>query len=465
MNLNEIKDTLRRYGQDHLHGFWDQLSAPQQQRLSAQLQGIDFELISRLATGEHREQDWQSLAARAQSPPAFRLEGKANRFTAEQARARADKALRAGQLGAVLVAGGQGSRLGFAHPKGLYPIGPLSQRTLLQMHIDQLRAIARRYRVHVPLYLMTSPATHAETIEFLRQHHQFGLDEDDLHIFCQGTMPAVDTRTGRLLLASSGEVFLSPDGHGGTLAALQGSGCLDDMQRRGIRQLYYFQVDNPLVSICDPELVGYHLLSESEMTTQVIAKQHPLEKVGNVVMADGRMMVIEYSDLPPEQAERRNPDGSLTFWAGSIAVHVFEVDFLNRMAQASESLPFHRAHKTVPFVDESGRLVTPSEPNVIKFERFIFDLMPAAKNAIVVESAEAETFAPLKNARGAAKDTPETTRQAISDKHKRMLQAIGAQVADGIVVEINPLFALDAAELRRKIESGASIERNTYFDE
>ena len=181
----------------------------------------------------------------------------------------------------------------------------------------------------------------------------------DVKVFCQGTMPAVDATTGELLLAGPGQLFLSPDGHGGTLKALAKEGCLADIASRGIEHLYYFQVDNPLVDICDPELVGYHLLSKSELSTQVVAKSDPMDKVGNVATVDGGMMIIEYSDLPAEHAGRTDADGKPIFWAGNIAVHVFATDFLNRMSSESDSLPFHRASKKVrssmPAVSWSNR--------------------------------------------------------------------------------------------------------------
>ena len=161
----------------------------------------------------------------------------------------------------------------------------------------------------------------------MEEQKNFGLK--DVTVFCQGTMPAVDAATGKLMLSDKGQLFKSPNGHGGTLAALVDSGSLKMLQERGVERLFYFQVDNPLVDIGDTEFLGYHILSGSEMTSQVIAKQDALEKVGNVVSVDGGLQVIEYSDLPDDQADRRNADGSLAIWAGSIAVHIFDVAFLD----------------------------------------------------------------------------------------------------------------------------------------
>ena len=459
----ELAEHLSRHQQLHLLDHWDHLDRVQQQRLAQQIQHIDFELMRQLADGHKDSTNWDDLAARAEPPPAIRLQGK-NRVTKEAALAAGSEAIAAGRLGVVLVAGGQGSRLGFEHPKGMYPLGPISGRTLFQMHFEQLGAIARRFGVSIPLYLMTSPTSHDEILEFLADHDRFGLAATDLHVFCQGTMPAVDAKTGQVLLSAPDEIFVSPDGHGGTLAALEASGCLSDMQQRGITQIYYFQVDNPLVSICQADLIGYHVLTEAELTTQVIAKADAADKVGNVVSVDGNMMVIEYSDLPEVHAQRRDQLGQLLFWAGSIAVHVFDTDFLRRAAASSTSLPFHQALKKVPYIDGAGKRCVPEEPNAIKFERFIFDLLPSARNPLVVEAEEQEVFAPLKNATGAAKDTPEIVKAAIVAKHRRMLEAAGAKVNSNVQVEINPLFALDADELRQKIPADLQIIDDRYFD-
>ena len=444
-----LVELLRKYGQEHVLQFWDELSESQRDALTQQIASLDFEQLDKLHRGPGSQEDWGALADSATPPPAFRLDGSKNRFTADEAHAAADEALKSGQVGAILVAGGQGTRLGFPHPKGMFPVGPVTERTLFQFFADQLLALGRRYGVRVPLFLMTSPATHDETVAYFQEHDNLGLAAEDLHIFCQGTMPALDDQ-GRLLLAERDRIFLSPDGHGGMLAALAKSGGLAAAKGRGISQFFYFQVDNPLVTIGDRTLLGYHLLANSEMSTLVVAKTDPTERVGNVVSVDGRLHVIEYSDLPLSSAERRNADGSLALWAGSIAVHVLSAEFLQRAAGSAESLPFHLARKQVPYVDASGNQVQPEQPNATKFERFIFDLMPEARNAIVVEGDPTEVFAPVKNASGAEKDTPELARQAIVDRAKRWLAAAGVGVADGVRVELSPFTALDVQSLKSR---------------
>jgi len=458
---------LAPYCQQHLLDFWDQLTPSEQSALESQISALDLPLLRDLHARRNDQGDIRQLADRARPPAAFRLSTPANpvinRFTREQAMERGNEAIAAGHLGAMLVAGGQGTRLGFPHPKGMFPIGPISKNTLFQVHIEKLLALKARYGKPVPLYLMTSPATHQETVDFLAAHDRFGLPEEDLHVFCQGTMPAVDAATGKVLLESRDRIAVSPNGHGGMLAAFVESGSLAEAKARGIRQLFYFQVDNPLVEICGPEYVGYHLLSRSEMTTQVIAKRDPLEKVGNVVEVDGRLMVIEYSDLPDDVARRSNSDGSLSIWAGSIAVHVFDLAFLERAAADADSLPFHYAHKKVPNIDPNGKRVEPSATNAIKFERFIFDLMPSAKNAIVVEVDPQTAFAPLKNAAGAATDTLETVHSQMMALHRSWLREAGVIIEDIGPVEISPLYALDAAELATKVQPGTRIESAKYF--
>lgn len=465
VSREELLAQLQPFGQEHLLTFWDSLSVGEREKLAAQIRGVDLERVSRLFRAQQAEQDWAALARRAEGPPAVRLAEQGTSPAAVAARKLGEQALAEGRVGVALVAGGQGTRLGFDHPKGMYPIGPQSKATLFQILMEKVLAVGRRYGVRVPLYLMTSPATHQETIDFLAAHQQFGLAADDVTIFCQGTMPAVDAQTGRLLLSGPGELLLSPDGHGGMAAALRASGALDDLRRRGIDLLFYMQVDNPLVGVCDPEFIGHHLQTESELSTQVVAKRTPLDRVGNVVSIDGRVQIIEYSDLPEDAARQLLPDGTLKLWAGSIAVHVFDVGLLERMSDSEHELPFHLARKKAPYIDASGRRIEPDVPNAIKFEQFIFDLLPFARHAIVVEADEAKSFAPVKNEPGASRDSPETVQAQMAALHAEWLRQAGVEVAPGVVVEISPRFALDAAELATKLPSGSRIAQSTYLHE
>ena len=460
----ELERRLTEAGQQHVLAFWDELASDERQQLADQINSVDLALLQRLFTKKGAEIDWGELARRSEPPTAFRLHDERPRFTRQQAKDRAAEAIAAGKVGTLLVAGGQGTRLGYDHPKGMFPVGPVSGRSLFQIHIEKILGTAKRYNTRVPLYLMTSPATHEETIAYLEENDRFGLPAEDLRVFCQGTMPAVDAATGKLLLAEKGQLALSPDGHGGTLAALERSGALADAEERGIEQLFYFQVDNALVPVCDPAFLGYHLLAESELSIMVIAKTHPLYPCGNAVSVDGRLQMIEYSDLPDEEAKALNEDGSLRIWAGSTAVHVFDVSFLRRMVGSEDALPFHVAHKKVSYVDPaSGELISPSEPNANKFERFIFDLLPHARNGVAVEAARSDVFSPLKNAPGASEATLEHVRQEMVALHRKWLEAAGANVADDAKVEISGLWALDAEQLRENSLGDTLIEQDRYL--
>ena len=412
----QLDSKLAQYGQTHLLKFWDELDPAGQQKLAAQIDAIDFELVQSLVADKTAVASSDDTAMRAEVPPAITLEDFADITSNESAVAIGRKALAGGELAAILVAGGQGSRLGFDHPKGMYPVGPVSNASLYQIHFEKVMARAKQFGAPIPLYVMTSPPTHEETSAFLKENNFFGMNPDHVRIFCQGVMPAVDG-DGKLLLAAKGEVFVSPDGHGGTLAGLVNSGCLQHAQDMGVKHLFYWQVDNPLAQICDPALVGYHIQRKSQMTSQVVRKNDPMQKVGNVVEVDGKVQIIEYSDLPEAAARLTDAQGNLKLWAGSIAVHVFDLAFLEQSSGEAETLPFHRAHKKVPFVNASGELVSPEQPNATKFERFIFDLLPFAQNAIVCEVDARDGFCALKNAPPATAETEAHVREAISDLH------------------------------------------------
>ncbi len=424
----QLRAKLQQTGQEHVLTFWERLDTPARQALARQIDQIDLRLIQKLTKTGHAGQAWAELALRAEPPAAFRLADRPR--IAAKARRLGQEALAAGQVGLVIVAGGQGTRLGFPHPKGMFPIGPVSQATLFRILLEKTLARSRSAGKAIPVYLMTSPATHDETVEYLARSDNFGVAGGDVIVFCQGTMPAVDARTHKLLLADHGSLSLSPDGHGGLLSAFAGSGALADARRRGLRYLFYVQVDNPLVSIGDPEFLGCHIDSQSEVSTQVVAKRTSREKVGSVVTIDGKLQILEYSDLNPladEIVDRRTADGSPVFWAGNIAVHIFNLDFFERVADSADGLPFHFARKAVPHVDPaSGRQIEPEEPNALKFERFIFDLLPAAARAIVYEVDGETAFAPVKNGPGEATDSPQTVQRQMIALARSWLAEAGA---------------------------------------
>lgn len=459
--MYESIEELTKFNQQHLVQFWDELDESSQASLRKQIEEINFEQLGELVKkidGDHR---WAELASKAKPPNAIRL-GQNEPFTREEAIARGERALREGKVGLLLVAGGQGTRLGFDAPKGMYPLGPVSNRTLFEIHIDKAIALGAYYGVELPLFIMTSPATHEETVNFLATNGHFGVKQDQIKIFCQGTMPAVCIESGKVLLEEKDRIFTAPNGHGGTVAALEQHGCLDLLDQRGVENVFYWQVDNPMVQVCDPLTIGYHILCESELTSHACPKREATHKVGNLVEIDGKIQIIEYSDLPDEVAGQTNPDGSLKLWAGNIAVHIFDVNFLQKMVHHADALPFHLAQKKVAFLDSDGNRVVPDQPNAIKFEKFIFDLMPMAKNALIVEVDPRDAFSPLKNAAGAPSDTAESAQAAMMDQARRWLREADIAVDDSIAVEINPRFALNSRQLKDKMDL-ESVNESSYF--
>ncbi|MDA7979783.1 MAG: UTP--glucose-1-phosphate uridylyltransferase [Pirellulales bacterium] len=463
MQQDVLRQQLSQFGQEHLIRYWPDLRTDEQFALSRDLLAIDFRQIQQLFAAGEDHTNWSELAERALPPPAVRER------TAEQnqhARALGQQTLAAGEVGVILTAGGQGTRLGFDQPKGLFPIGPLSGASLFQILFEKVVAARTRFNVAIPLYVMTSQATHHATEQYLQRNQFFGLPPEDVVIFQQGRMPAVDCSTGQVLLEDRHRVAFSPDGHGGLLEALVRSKAMADMQRRNLARLFYLQVDNPLTPVCDPELLGCHVAAGSEMTTLAIAKQSSRDKLGNIVNIDGRVQIIEYSELNPladDIVERQDMHGQPVFWAGNTAIHIFEFAFLQRMTEVAEGLPFHIARKPVSSLNDAGILVAPKEPNALKFERFIFDLLPHAEHALVVEGKREAVFAPLKNASGEPFDSPESVRAQMTDFHRDWLRSAGVEISDETAVEISPRFAFDEDELRVRKDLPKRVTHETYL--
>ncbi|NOX53673.1 MAG: UDPGP type 1 family protein [Planctomycetes bacterium] len=459
--FRQVEARLHRYGQGHVLRWWSELGEEQRRSLLGQIQRIDFDQLLQLYKAYSRRGETASTAADDVRPPSSIIglpRGRSEQAEWDRAVRRGWELLEAGRVAAVVVAGGQGTRLKFRHPKGLFPIGPVSGCSLFQLFAEQVLARSRRAGRPIPYLIMTSEATHEETVQFFESHDFFGLLRDNVRFFRQGQMPVVDAATGRLLLESKDRIATSPDGHGGLIAALARSGLLDWLAQHGIDLLFYHHVDNPCVKVCDPTFLGFHAMHDAEMSLKVVEKAYPEEKMGVVVERDGKTQIIEYIDLPPEMAGERDDRGRLRLWAGSPGIHVFSRFFLERLARQGHGLPFHAALKTVAYVDERGRRVEPAEPNAVKFERFIFDALPLAERVVVVETDRGQEFHPIKNCKqdDTTPDTPEAAREALSTNWRRWLLAVGAQCEDVVTVEISPLVALEPEDLRGIVQPGAT---------
>ena len=431
MSSLELIESYRAAGQGHVFAFFDELSDSEQQQLLSEAAEIHLPEILALKRdlidGDGAAaMDYTELTP---SPFEVRPEKGGNASGWAEAEKLGEEALRSGRVAAFTVAGGQGTRLGFDGPKGTFPITPVRHATLFQVFAEKIAAAAKRYATDIPWLIMTSHQNHEATVSFFGENRYFGLAETQVRFFRQGRMPAVDLE-GKIMLASRGSIAMSPDGHGGSLRALDRSGALAQLETEGIDTISYFQVDNPLVRCIDPAFIGWHLKSQSEMSSKMVPKAYAEEKVGHFCRQGERAVVVEYSDLPAAmQAETDAETGELRFIAGSIAIHVLDRNFVKRLAGAGPeaALPFHLARKKIPTIDGTGEGITPTEPNGIKFEMFVFDALPFARNPIVIETLRENDFSPVKNATGV--DSADSCRADLLRQYARWANANGAGVA------------------------------------
>jgi UDP-N-acetylglucosamine/UDP-N-acetylgalactosamine diphosphorylase len=448
MMYGDLATKLNSLGQAHIFKFWAQLTPDQQKEFAAQLSRLDWDLIAKLIDTMVKHPHKFELKGDVKPAPYYENKptDPAKQQKLKEAFARGEQLLKAGKVAAFVVAGGQGTRLGWHGPKGTFPATPVKHKTLFQCFAEFLLATGNRYGKPIPFYIMTSPQNDAPTREFWQKNNFFGMDSNNVTFFPQDELPAISF-DGKVLLEAKDSLALSPNGHGGSLLALYKSGAIADMKKRGIEQISYFQVDNPIVRCVDPTFIGLHDLDGAQMSSKMLPKVAPKEKLGNFAMIDGKMSVIEYSDLPDELAEQRLPNGDLRFRAGSIALHAIRVDFVEELNKEGFALPYHRAEKKVPCIDlETGAPITPDKPNAIKLETFVFDALPLTRKSIIYETDRLDEFAPIKNPTGV--DSAQSSVEITTERNARWLEAAGAVVPrkpDGKVdalIEISSAFAL-----------------------
>lgn len=442
-------EAFQNAGQGQVFAFYDQLTPAQREQLLVDAGEIDLAEVGQLCR-TLLGKGAASVNLDGLTPAPYEQLPENGGSGAEWARARGagEAALRAGRVAAFVVAGGQGTRLGYDGPKGTFPVTPLKRKPLFQVFAEKIRAAGLRYGKPIHWFIMTSHANHAATEAFFQENNYFGLDRSHVHCFRQGRMPAVDFN-GKILLEGKASIAMSPDGHGGSLRALERSGALDLMKRENIDTLSYFQVDNPLIRIIDPAFIGFHVLRGSEMSSKMVPKAYAEEKVGHFCMQNGKIVVVEYSDLPLALQRETDATGKLRYLAGSIAIHALDREFIRRMATGGDgtALPFHRADKKIPTVDAAGNAVKPEKANGVKFEMFVFDAVPFARNPVVIETRRADDFSPVKNAEGI--DSPKTCREDQMRQFARWLKLAGKSVevdATGLPkldIEVSPLFGYD----------------------
>ncbi|KAL2271033.1 hypothetical protein VTJ83DRAFT_404 [Remersonia thermophila] len=467
--LAALKSKYEAAGQGQVFTFYDSLSSEEKTALYKQLAAFDPDYIN-------------AIAAKALAPPAndaakpSSLEPLPDSARASILDSSPDDIARwygqgldliaANKVGVVLMAGGQGTRLGSSAPKGCFDIGLPSSKSLFQIQAERIRKIEElaaakagvpAASVSVPWYVMTSGPTRGPTEAFFREKQYFGLRPDNVFIFEQGVLPCI-SNDGKILLESRGRVAVAPDGNGGIYNALVASGVLDDMKRRGVEHVHAYCVDNCLVRVADPVFIGFSAAAGVDIATKVVRKRNAAESVGLIVAKNGRPDVVEYSEIDPAVAAEEEPDqpGVLRFRAANIVNHYYSVAFLATIPQWAKSLPHHVARKKIPYadLDNGGETVKPAKPNGIKLEQFVFDVFPQLELSrfACLEVRREDEFSPLKNARGTGEDDPDTSRKDILEQGLRWLQAAGAEVqlAEGQPgVEVSPLLSYGGEGLEK----------------
>lgn len=508
LSVQSISRRLETVGQGHLLRFYDQLGEDARRSLLQQIADIDLEKLPKLIEEYVFNKPTVVLPVDVQPAPYYPRDPKhaARPWDEDAHRTIGEKMLRDGRVAAFVVAGGQGSRLGYEGPKGCYPAGAVTNKPLFELFAQAILGAKDRHGVDVPWYIMTSPLNHRQTTEFFEANAFFGLSRDSVMFFPQGVMPSLCIASGKVLLASKDQIASNPDGHGGSLKALHASGALIDMRKRGVDTISYFQVDNPIVNLLDPVFLGLHASagdSSAQMSSKMVEKTDAAEKVGLFATAGaglrkGRIEVIEYSDMPAHLTQERTSanasgQGGLRFCAGSIAVHILSLAFVEKLnTDESFSLPFHRAEKKVPCVDPvSGDGINPTSNNGVKLERFVFDALPLCDKSIVYQTDRIEEFAPIKNADATpgdgpnnqpgklAADSPASSRIIQTIRAARWLEvcgtaiptrpatasekAIGLADAKGdvpdCVIELSPRTATSQRELKASGKAPRAVER------
>ncbi len=453
-SMQALRERAEAFGQEHVFRFWAELDEAGKTQLAADLAQVDFPLMKRLADSWiHDEPPAETFDQIVPVPVIDKVDPE--RPDAVEAFAAGEDALRAGRVGLFLVAGGQGTRLGFDGPKGAYPIGPITGKTLFAYHAEKIRNLQRRYGCTLPWYIMVSHANGTATEAFFREQAFFGLDENNVKFITQRMVPCMDEQ-GRFMLESPGHLAMNPNGHGGCIPAMVENGVIADAESRGIDLLCYFQVDNWAVKVADPYFIGYHVRANAGMSSKNHRKNAPREAVGVHCLCDGQYRVIEYSELDiyPQLLET-DATGKVIYYAGNPAIHILSTSFVSEVFNRFDDFPWHRAHKKVPYIDEAGHPVKPETPNAYKFETFVFDALRFIEHPpVALEIGRAGEYTPIKTFSG--DNSVEAARAAMGDYWGAWFEAMGIEIprdTEGHVavpIEISPEFALTQEEFLEK---------------
>ncbi|KAJ8384901.1 hypothetical protein AAFF_G00197090 [Aldrovandia affinis] len=450
LTFGEVLTRLQVAEQSHLLRFWSDLSEEDKSRFLAELSEFDPEelqehcrVATKAAFGDQTSpQDGLQERMEPVPPEFFGGVKRSDQNILNDWENEGYLQISQNKVAVLLLAGGQGTRLGVPYPKGMYNVGLPSNKTLYHIQAERIRKLqelaAGKHgsKCTVPWYIMTSEFTLEPTERFFKENGYFCLEPSNVIMFEQRMIPVVGF-DGKVLLQQKGKIAMAPDGNGGLYRALVDNLVLEDMERRGVEYLHVYCVDNILVKMADPVFIGFCVRKGADCGAKVVQKAYAEEPVGVVCRVDGVYQVVEYSEIPPDTARLRCAAGELVYSAGNICNHFFTRDFLRSVAQEFK-LKQHVALKKVPFVDADGNLVKPTKPNGIKMEKYVFDVFQFSRKFVAFEVDRGEEFSPLKNADGAAVDTPSTARRSLLAQHYRWALASGAHFLDQQGVSLPP---------------------------
>jgi UDP-N-acetylglucosamine/UDP-N-acetylgalactosamine diphosphorylase len=406
MNLDfeKAKEILKKFGQEHVLLSYERLPDDKKELLLKQILSIDFEQIQRLYENTKKE----VISVNEIIEPIEYTDG--TKLPIEEKTkyiSKGEEIIKLGKLAAVTMAGGQGTRLGHNGPKGTFDLGLESHKCLFEILCDVLKDAKLKYGVYIPWYIMTSRENNDDTVKFFEENNYFGYPKESVRMFFkQGELPMVN-QEGKVIIGEDGLIKEAADGHGGIFEAIIKNGVLKDMQQLGIEWLFAGSVDNPLVKMADPLLVGFAAEKNVLAASKTIVKAGPNEKVGVFCKRDGKPSVIEYTEITEEMANLRDNNGELVYGESHVLLNLFNIKSIENIAK--NKLPYHSAFKKCNFMNDAGEVVVPTSPNSYKFEAFIFDAFSTLPEMGLIRGVREEEFAPVKNAEGV--DSPETARK------------------------------------------------------
>ncbi len=402
--LEEIKNILKKYGQEHLLNHYEQLDEMHKKELINQIKEIKFELVNSLYQNVGKKEKQEDKITPIEYLDKYKLYDDYKYYENI-----GKKAIMEGKLAAVTMAGGQGTRLGHKGPKGTYDIGLASHKSLFELLCDHLKEEGKKYNVTIPWFIMTSKENNKETIEFFEKNRYFGYQKNkNIFFFNQGELPMMDTE-GKILIGEDGLIKQAADGHGGIYESLLKTGMTKEMKQMGIEWVFIAGVDNCLAKMVDPVLMGIAIDKEVTVACKSVVKANPQEKVGVFCRRNGKPNVIEYSEITEEMAQATDENGELLYGESHILCNLFKVDAVERMG--ATPLPYHVAYKKASYIDKDGKLIEPTSPNAYKFEAFLFDAFGEVDDMAILRVKREEEFAPVKNADAAGVDCPKTARE------------------------------------------------------